>query len=215
MRFKPKDKIESASSEEPGRADAVSDTEPRPLRADAQRNRDKLIQAAATFFGEQGVDAPLEEIARRADVGIGTLYRHFPTREHLVEIVYRREVESLIAAAGELAHEHKPDVALELWMQRFVDYIATKRGLAKSLRILLTSNSSLFSDTSGKVARVLDMLVSAAVTSGSIRPDINSQDILHALSDIYSAPESPDWRDRSRRLTMLLMDGLRWRGETR
>ena len=214
MGFKPKDKIESGRQAKRA-AEAIEEAEARPLRADAQRNRDKLINSAAVLFAERGVDIPLEEIAQHADVGIGTLYRHFPTREHLVEIVYRREVEALIAAADDLARDHRPDVALELWMQRFVDYIATKRGLAKSLRILLTSNSSLFSDTSGKVARVLDMLVSAAVASGSIRPDINSQDVLHALSGIYSAPESPDWRARSRRLTMLLMDGLRWRGETR
>ncbi|RVD15931.1 TetR/AcrR family transcriptional regulator, partial [Mesorhizobium sp. M4B.F.Ca.ET.017.02.2.1] len=121
---------------------------PKPLRADAQRNRDKLVEVAAQAFATDGVDASLEEIARQAEVGIGTLYRHFPTREHLVEIVYRREVEALCLAAEELARDHPADVALELWMQRFVDYIATKRGLATSLRLLLNTNSTLFSDTS-------------------------------------------------------------------
>ncbi|TIT73057.1 MAG: TetR/AcrR family transcriptional regulator, partial [Mesorhizobium sp.] len=115
-----------------------------------------------------------------AGVGIGTLYRHFPTREHLVEVVYRREVEGLCHAAEELARDHPADVALELWMQRFVDYIATKRGLATSLRVLLTTNSTLFSD------------------------------VMHALGGIYSAPNTPDWRDRSGRLVKLLMDGLRF-----
>ena len=115
-----------------------------------QRNRDRLARGGqATAFAAQGVDASLEEIARQAGVGIGTLYRHFPTREHLVEVVYRREVEALCHAADELASHHPPDVALEQWMQRFVDDIGTKRGLATSLRILFTTNSTLFSDVLG------------------------------------------------------------------
>ena len=96
----------------------------RRLRADASRNREKLLAIAAAVFAEHGVDASLEEIARRAGVGIGTLYRHFPTREHLVEVLYRREVEALAAAAEDLARRHPPDVALAEWMQRFVGYIA-------------------------------------------------------------------------------------------
>jgi AcrR family transcriptional regulator len=180
------------------------------LRADAQRNRDRLIEVAAAAFAEHGIDTSLEEIARRAGVGIGTLYRHFPTREHLVEIVYRREVEAVCAAAGELARQHPADVALEQWMQRFVDYIATKRGLSTSLRILISTNSTLFSETSGRVSLALRGLVDAAVADGSIRSDVDSSDVLHALSGIYSAPDTKDWRDRSRRLVGLLMDGLRF-----
>ena len=187
-------------------AKAVTD---KPLRADARRNRDRLVEVAATAFAEQGIDTSLEEIARRAGVGIGTLYRHFPTREHLVEVVYRREVEAVCAAAGELARQHPADVALEQWMQRFVDYIATKRGLATSLRILITSDSTLFSDTSGRVSQALRGLVDAAVADGSIRDDVDSSDVLHALWGIYSAPDT-NWRDRSRRLVSLLMDGLRF-----
>ena len=182
----------------------------KPLRADAQRNRDRLVEVAAAVFAERGIDASLEEIARRAGVGIGTLYRHFPTREHLVEVVYRREAEGLCAAAGDLAAKHPSDVALEQWMQRFVDYIATKRGLATSLRLLLTTNSTLFSDSSGRVTLALRRLVDAAVADGSIRGDVDSSDVLHALSGIYSAPDTKDWRDRSRRLVSLLMDGLRF-----
>ncbi|TIS54518.1 TetR/AcrR family transcriptional regulator [Mesorhizobium sp.] len=191
-------------------ADKAEAAAAKPLRADAQRNRDALVEVAATAFAAQGVDASLEEIARQAGVGIGTLYRHFPTREHLVEVVYRREVEGLCAAADELALHHPPDVALEQWMQRFVDYIATKRGLATSLRILLNTNSTLFSDTSGRVSLALRRLVQAAVVSGSIRSDIDSSDVLHALGGIYSAPDTKDWRDRSRRLVSLLVDGLRF-----
>lgn len=183
---------------------------PKPLRADAQRNRDRLVEVAATAFAEQGVDASLEEIARQAGVGIGTLYRHFPTREHLVEVVYRREVEALCAAADDLASHHSADMALEQWMQRFVDYIATKRGLAASLRILFNTNSAVFSDLSGRVSLALRQLVEAAVAEGSIRGDVDASDVLHALGGIYSAPDTKDWRDRSRRLVKLLMDGLRF-----
>lgn len=182
----------------------------KPLRADAQRNRDKLVEVAAQAFATDGVDASLEEIARRAGVGIGTLYRHFPTREHLVEVVYRREVEGLCHAARELVQMHPADVALELWMQRFVDYIATKRGLATSLRILLTTNSTLFSDTSGRVSGAMRGLIEAAAASGKIRADIDASDVMHALGGIYSAPNTPDWRERSGRLVKLLMDGLRF-----
>lgn len=180
------------------------------LRADARRNRDRLLEVAAAAFAERGVDASLEEIARRAGVGIGTLYRHFPTREHLVEVVYRREVEALCAAAEKLARYRAPDVALAEWMQRFVDYIAAKRGMAESLRILLNTKSELFADTSGMVALALRRLVEAAIAEGAIRKDIESSDVLHALSGIYAAPNTPDWRDRSRRIVSLLMDGLRW-----
>ncbi|MDG4882900.1 TetR/AcrR family transcriptional regulator [Mesorhizobium sp. WSM4884] len=183
---------------------------PKPLRADAQRNRDKLVEVAAQAFASDGVDASLEEIAKRAGVGIGTLYRHFPTREHLVEVVYRREVEGLCQAADELARDHPADVALELWMQRFVDYIATKRGLATSLRLLLSSNSTLFSDTSGRVSGAMRALVEAAAASGKIRVDVDASDVMHALGGIYSAPNTPDWRERSGRLVKLLMDGLRF-----
>jgi len=192
-------------------ADVKHDTAaPKPLRADAQRNRDRLVEVAATAFAEQGVDASLEEIARQAGVGIGTLYRHFPTREHLVEVVYRREVEALCAAADDLASHHSADMALEQWMQRFVDYIATKRGLAASLRILFNTNSAVFSDLSGRVSLALRQLVEAAVAEGSIRGDVDASDVLHALGGIYSAPDTKDWRDRSRRLVKLLMDGLRF-----
>ena len=180
------------------------------LRADARRNRDKLIEAAAQAFANHGTAASLEDIARRAGVGVGTLYRHFPTREHLVEVVYRHEVEALCNAAEELSREHAPDQALEEWMHRFVGYIATKRGMADSLRILLNSNSELFADSYGMVPIALRGLIERAVADGSIRADVDSTDVLHALSGTYSMPTSPEWHDRSRRLVRLLMDGLRW-----
>ena len=180
------------------------------LRADAQKNRDKLIKAAGLAFFQHGIDTSLEEIAERAGVGIGTLYRHFPTREHLVEVVYRREVEDLCQAAETLAKKHSPDVALSEWMLRFVDYIAAKRGMADSLKLLVASNSEFFAESSGRIPAALQKLVDAAIATGTIRADIESSDVLHALSGIYSAPKTPQWRERSKRMVALLMDGMRF-----
>ncbi|PKA44752.1 TetR family transcriptional regulator (plasmid) [Rhizobium sullae] len=182
----------------------------RRTRADALRNRDKLIAVAAVVFADHGVEGSLEEIARRAGVGIGTLYRHFPTREHLVEVVYRRELQNLATAASDLAATRPADQALEEWMHRFVNYIAAKRGMAQSLRILLNSNSELFAEGSGIISGALRQLVDNAAIKGMIRNDVESTDLLHALSSIYSMPDSPEWRERTGRLIRLLMDGLKW-----
>ena len=187
---------------------APSDT--RQLRADARRNREKLLDVAAAAFAEAGVETSLEDIARRAGVGIGTLYRHFPTRESLVEQVYRHELEALGDTAEELAGRLAADVALEEWMQRFVSYLATKRGMADSLRLLMTTNSELFAKASGLVPQTLQRLLDAAAAARSIRGDVEASDILQALSGLYSAPAGPDWQPRARRLVGLLMDGLRW-----
>lgn len=183
------------------------------MRADARRNRDRLVETAALAFSENGVETSLEDIARRAGVGIGTLYRHFPTREHLVEVVYRRELESLAAAATELAQSHPADVALEEWMRRFVGYIATKRGMATSLKALMSSNSTMFAEGSGRIRAALEGLLTSAREQKLIRGDIDQADLLHALSSVYSMPDTPEWRDRSHRLIRLLMDGLRFTGK--
>lgn len=181
------------------------------LRADARRNRDKLIEVAAEAFSQRGAEASLEDIARRAGVGIGTLYRHFPTREHLVEVVYRRELERLAEAAAELSAERAPDQALEEWMHRFVSYMATKRGMASSLKLLMTSNACLFTDGATLLRTAFGDLLARAIDAGSIRGDIETVDVLTALSSIYSIPDLPDWRERAHRLIGLLMDGLRHR----
>jgi AcrR family transcriptional regulator len=199
-------KLTRSHTREPDRAKGTS----KALRADARRNRVRLIEAAAQAFARSGVDASLEAIAREAGVGIGTLYRHFSTREVLIEAVYRHEVEGLVAAAEELARTREPDVALSEWMQRFVGYIATKRGMRDSLRLLLESNSPLFAETSGLVPRTFRELMDKAVRAGTVRSDADSADVLHALSSIYSATDGSDWQDRSRRLVSLIMDGLRY-----
>ncbi|SCX23983.1 HTH-type transcriptional repressor KstR2 [Agrobacterium sp. DSM 25558] len=187
-----------------------SDVQPK-LRADARRNRDRLIEVAALAFAEQGAAASLEDIARRTGVGIGTLYRHFQTREHLVEVVYRRELELIATAARELMAEKEPDVALEEWMSRFVGYMAAKRGMASSLKLLFTSNSTLFADGSRILHTAFGELLDTAVEAGSIKGDIEAADVLNALFGIYSIPDGPDWRERANRIVRLVMDGLRAR----
>ena len=167
------------------------------------------MESAGRAFSTHGVSTSLEDIARQAGVGIGTLYRHFPTREHLVEAVYRRELESLAAAADKLSATHAPDVALEEWMRRFVGYIAAKRGMAASLKILFNSNSTLFADGAGKIREAFDHLRSRAVAEKLIRDDVDASDIMHVLYGIYSMPDGPDWQERSQKLIGVLMDGLR------
>lgn len=194
----------------------------KPMRADARRNRDKLMAVAAKAFAANGVQTSLEDIAREAGVGIGTLYRHFPTREHLVEAVYRREVDLLCQAANDLAGTLPPDEALEQWLRHLVSYAATKRGMMASLRILLDTGSTVLADTPSRISRALQGLVEAASEAGTIRQDIEAADILQATSGLYSAPDTPDWKDRALRLVSVIMDGLRHgapgpgaKGETR
>ena len=184
---------------------------PTKLRADARRNREKLIEVAVVAFTDRGADASLEDIARQAGVGIGTLYRHFPTREHLVEVVYRRELELIATAATELMAEKSPADALEEWMHRFVSYMAAKRGMSSSLKLLFTSNSTLFAEGSKLLHVAFGELLDTAVKDGSIKGDIEAADVLNALFGIYSIPDGPDWRERAHRLVRLVMDGLRLR----
>ena len=181
----------------------------RSMRADAQRNRDALLEAAAAAFTEHGPDASLEDVARRAGVGIGTLYRHFPTREALVEAAYRRGLETLCDQAGQLALELPPAEALEAWMFAFVGYAATKRGLGAVLK-LAANRAELFAEVRARIRSAMDSLVDAAVDAGSIRADADAGDLLSAVSGVCMISDQPDWQDQSRRLVKLLMDGLRY-----
>ncbi|MGN7293059.1 MULTISPECIES: TetR/AcrR family transcriptional regulator [unclassified Rhizobium] len=201
------------SSDQPGseRKPVTHGGQVKAPRADALRNREKLMATAAKVFPAQGTNASLEDIARQSGVGIGTLYRHFPTREHLVEAVYRRELESLAAAAEHLAATRPADVALEEWMARFVLYIAAKRGMAESLKALMSANSDLFTEGTSRIREAMEGLRAKASAEGLIRSDMDTTDLLHALSGIYSMSDLPDWKPRAHRLIGLLMDGLRTR----
>jgi AcrR family transcriptional regulator len=187
---------------------AVSLSADRPLRADAVRNRELLISAAAAAFSAHGADVPLEDIARQAGVGIGTLYRHFPTRDSLVEAVYRHEVDVLCERADDLLGTFPPDQALEEWMQLFVRHVATKRGMLSVLKPMLSSNPSFFAETRGRATAAATKLLDAGVAAGTVRADVDGADLLRAVGGICMSTdqERPDASDR---LVGLLFDGLR------
>jgi AcrR family transcriptional regulator len=183
-------------------------------RADAQRNRDVLLEAAKAAFAEVGPEASLEEIARRADVGIGTLYRHFPTRDAIVEAVYRREVQQLADAAPRLVDALPPAEALRAWMRVFIDYIAAKKVIAPALKSLVGGGSALYADSSARINGAIALLVERARASGDIRPDADSADLLRALIGFAYVNSAPDWEASALRLIDLLIDGLKsQRGE--
>lgn len=186
-----------------------AETDCRPMRADARRNRETLLATAAELFAEQGVDVSLEEIARRSCVGIGTLYRNFPTRDALIADVYRREVEQLCGGVDDLLTELPPCQALEEWMRRFVSYVATKRGMASALKSVVGA-SELFASTRAQINDSMARLVGAAVAAGTIRPDADPDDVLRAMSGFCLINDQPGWQDQALRLISLLVDGLRY-----
>lgn len=182
------------------------------MRADARRNREKLLAAAVERFAACGPDASLEAIAQHAGVGIGTLYRHFPTREALIEAAYRDEVDRLCDAARELVDTLPPDEALEEWMERFVGYARTKRGMAGALQSLAASDDTFFCDARQSIIGAFQMLLDAARQAGTIRSDVEAEDVFRAMGGIWLMPDEPEWPARARRLLGLLMDGLRHTG---
>ena len=182
----------------------------RAQRADACRNRDRLLEVASEAFARDGVDASLEGIAKAAGVGVGTLYRHFPNRDVLMEAVYRRNVEQLVLEAEELLENKPPVEALGEWMQRFVAYVATKKGLATHLKTVVAADSDLFASSHARLSATMQQLVETARASGEIRADADPMDVLRALSGVCLMGDLPGWEDQARRISGLLMDGLRY-----
>ena len=181
-------------------------------RADSARNRQLLIDAAKAGFSDLGLDVSLEEIARRAGVGIGTLYRHFPTREAVVEAVYRHEVEHLAAAVPQLLEKWPAGEALHKWMHLFVDYIVTKRLIAPSLAAAAARSSTLRTSSLGLITNAISTLVKRAGASGEVRKDIDPADLLRAMVGVSYGNPDTGWEASARRLIDLLMDGLRRKG---
>jgi AcrR family transcriptional regulator len=184
-------------------------TQARKPRADSARNRQLLVDAAKAGFSEVGLNVSLEEIARRADVGIGTLYRHFPNREAVVEAVYRREVEQLAEAVPQLLEISPPGEALHKWMHLFVDYIATKRLIAPSLGTAAGRTSALYATSAELITRAISTLVKRAIGSGDVRKDVDPSDLLRALIGVSYGNPDQGWEASARRLIDILMDGLR------
>src|SRR2546423_5441737 len=179
----------------------------RPLRADAQRNRDRLLEVAVRALSHDG-DVTLDAIAREAGVGIGTLYRHFPTREALVEAAYRNELARLCDAVPELLSTLPPDQAMRTWMDRFVDYMTTKRGMADALRAVIASGGNPYAQSRDRLMDAIGALLRAGAAAGTVRSDVEPADVLASLSGVSLAAGEPAQRDQARRLLDLLMDGL-------
>ena len=180
-------------------------------RADAQRNRELLIEAAKTAFADAGATVSLDEIARRAGVGIGTLYRHFPTRDGIIEAVYRREVRQLADSATNLPASLPAGEALHRWMRLFVDYIATKKVIAPALSTIVSGAPDLYASSGVLITDAMTGLVTRAIASGDIRPDVDPGDLLRALVGFTYAAGGPEWQASALRLIDILMDGLRAR----
>jgi AcrR family transcriptional regulator len=178
-------------------------------RADAERNRVRLLETAKAAFAEKGSGASLDEIARTAGVGAGTLYRHFPTRDSLVAAVYRNETEQLVAAADRLAETHPPVRALREWLLLFVDYIATKHGMREVLNSIVGGTSDLYSASTAQVKQAIAKLVDRAVASGDIRLDLDPLDLLRALAGVANIGLGPDGERAAKSLVDILIAGIR------
>ncbi|CEF42504.1 TetR family transcriptional regulator [Acetobacter senegalensis] len=178
-------------------------------RSDGQRNREHLLHVAKAAFTAGEVDIPLDEVARRAGVGIGTLYRHFPNRDALIEAVYRAELDRLAEAAPVLAAQHPPVEALRAWMLLFVDYIAAKQVIAPALKGLVGRTSTLYAQSGTVLQTAIDTLVAAAVESGDISTNIEPVDLLRALAGVSNFAAGPGWENSAKRLVDILIAGSR------
>lgn len=184
--------------------------QPRPQRADAQRKRTALIQAAMEVFAASGVDAPVREIAEKAGVGLGTVYRHFPQRSDLIVAVFQTQVDACAEAAPSLAAEYEPAEALSRWMQRFVDFIATKRGLAAALHSGDPAYNALPAYFRQRLLPALKTLLDAAIDAKAVRPDIEGGDLLNAVATLCHGSQDAGL-SYARRMAELMVDGLRYR----
>ncbi len=178
-------------------------------RSDAQRNRERILEVARQAFSRSGANASLDDIAKKAGVGPGTLYRHFPTREELLVAVYRSEMEKLAAAEQKFAEELPPIEALRAWLLLFVDYIAKKQLIAPALNALLGDPKKVFEASYARIWEAIRTLVKRAIENGDIRKDLDPIDLLRALIGVASVATSPDWQQSARRLVDILIAGAR------
>jgi AcrR family transcriptional regulator len=190
---------------------AAAATMVRKPRADAIRNRERVLEAAKVVFSAGGPEASLEAVARRAGVGIGTLYRHFPTREALFEAVYRREVQQLGELAEALKNEADSVDALRRWLRSNVEFVATKKGMSAALALAVQSSSELTAFSFDRLTKAVGALLDRAVAAGEIRADISAEDLLRALVGMCYLHDQPGWQKSVVRLLDVFVDGLRVR----
>jgi AcrR family transcriptional regulator len=182
-------------------------------RADAVRNRERVLEAAKAVFSAGGAETSLEAVAKRAGVGIGTLYRHFPTREALYEAVYRREVDQLGELAEALKSEAKPVDALRHWLSSNIEFVATKKGMAAALALAAHGSPELHNYSFERLTMAVGALLERAVGAGEIRSDVTSEDLLRALVGMCYLHDQPGWQSTVLRLMDVFVDGLRLRPE--
>jgi len=187
----------------------VSKVGTRKPRTDAQRNRERILEVAKEAFTRYGASASLDDIAKEAEVGAGTLYRHFPTRDALIEAVYHTEVGKLAAAERELSAKLPPVEALRAWMSLFVDYIAAKHLIAPALNTLVGGPSKLYESSRSQIQGAIEALVKRAIKGGDIRKDLEPFDLLRALIGVSNVASGPEWRQSARRLVDILISGSR------
>lgn len=186
-----------------------SQSAPRKPRSDALRNRERILEVAKEAFSRSGANISLDDVAKHAGIGAGTLYRHFPSRDALLEAVYRAEVEKLAAAEREFAATMPPIEALRAWMFLFVDYIATKQIIAPALNTIVGGPSKVFEATGTLIKAAIQALVERAIESGDIRPDLDPLDLLRALVGVSNVASVPDWPQSAKRLVEILLLGSR------
>ncbi|HUE43486.1 MAG TPA: TetR family transcriptional regulator [Candidatus Sulfotelmatobacter sp.] len=179
----------------------------RKTRTDAQRNRERILEVAKVAFARSGANTSLDDVARQAGVGAGTLYRHFPTRDALLEAVYHTEVAKLAAAERELSAKLPPVEALRAWMLLFVDYIAEKHIIAPALNTFVGGPSKLYESSRAQVTGAIESLVKRAIKSGDVRKDLDAFDLLRALIGVSNVASSPDWQQSAKRLVDILILG--------
>src|SRR5258708_36390253 len=177
--------------------------------ANAQRNRERILEVAKDAFSRSGANASLDDIAKDAGVGPGTLYRHFPTRDALIEAVYRTEVEQLAAAEKKFSESLPPIEALRAWMLLFVDYIATKQIIGPSLNSLVGGPSKLYEGSRAQIQGAIDSFAKRAIKNGDIRRDLEPFDLLRALIGVSHVASGPEWQQSARRLVDILITGSR------
>jgi AcrR family transcriptional regulator len=177
--------------------------------AEAQRNRTRLVEAATHLFASTDAPVALETVAREAGVGIGTLYRHFPTREILVEAVYRDQIKKLDDTAKELLREHRPADALRIWMDVFLDWAVTKHGMVDALRIVVSSGRIGPNEMRGELESVVSLFLARGAEVGDLRVDVDAADVAATLSGVLSVASAPSQRAQAGRMLDIIADGLR------
>jgi AcrR family transcriptional regulator len=184
----------------------------RPMRADAQRNRELLLAAAVAAFSRNEPEVTLESIAKAAGVGIGTLYRHFPSREALVDAAYRSELARLCDSVAGLLEAMPADKALRTWLEDFLEYMTTKRGMSDALRLVIASGGNPFAESRARLLAAFTALLRAGSADRTLRGDVDPADLMATISGVSMAVGEPSQRQQARRVLDLLMDGLRYGG---